>query len=57
MLRTSTEEIDRIWPIHWPPIQVSRVCFTAPSRTRLTSKVVPPASQTITSSPKPSICE
>ena len=31
------------------PSQVSRVVTTSPARTRLTSKLVPPVSQTMTS--------
>ena len=36
-----------MWPVKMPPSQVSRVNWTSPSRTRLTSKLVPPVSQTI----------
>ena len=53
-LLTSTEERPRLWPEKSPPSQVSRVYFTVPSRTMLTSKVVPPASTTSTSAPSPS---
>ena len=35
-----------MWPVKTPPSQVSRVNWTSPSRTTLTSKLVPPVSQT-----------
>ena len=36
-----------MWPVKMPPSQVSRVNLMSPSRTTLTSKLVPPVSQTI----------
>src|ERR1019366_5264504 len=49
MLRTSTEESPVRWPANGSPSHVSLVNTRSPSRTRLTSKLVPPVSQTITS--------
>ena len=49
MLRTSTEERPVRCPANGSPSHVSLVKTRSPSRTRLTSKLVPPVSQTITS--------
>src|SRR5882724_11674030 len=53
-LRTSTEEMPTMCPVHCGPSHVSLVNFNRPSRSRLTSNVVPPASHTMTSDPRPS---
>ncbi len=43
---TSTDESPVMWPVKRPPSHVSRVNCTSPPRTTLTSKLVPPVSQT-----------